>query len=112
MKKLHEKVAPAGAGKNLVPDGDLPGDDGRDETLSEVAQLVIVVALVVECVLQPVEQRYFRIGVVAADHQDDHVNQNEHVAQRGQRKRAARVPEQSAMPDQIRKARNRITHRP
>lgn len=81
-----EKISPSGGSDHPFSNHNFPRDDGRDKALSKVADLVVIVALQLEAVSNPVKQRNLGVRVMATDHQDDAVKQNQKVAQRGQRK--------------------------
>ena len=46
-----------------------------------MTQLVVVVPAVIEPLVEQVADRHFRIRVVTADHQDDAVDEYQHVGQ-------------------------------
>ena len=69
-------------------DQDLPRRESRHESLKEVADPVVVVAAEQEQVLHPEPQGNARVGVRAAGDQDDCVQKDENIEERGQGKSA------------------------
>ena len=65
---------PAAPLHHLKPHQQFAGDERRDETLEEVADLIVVVARLAEGVADPVEQRHLGVGVVAADEENPAVH--------------------------------------
>ena len=61
-----------------------PSDHGGHETLRKVAQAVVVVAVEMPGILDPLEDRHQGIGVVAADHEDGGVHGDQPVHQIGE----------------------------
>lgn len=68
-----EESEPASLRDDVVADEDLAADDGRDESLHDMAEAVVVVPRKSEDLAHPFPCRHPRIGVLPADHQYDHV---------------------------------------
>ena len=84
--RRNQKEEPASTHKRRPALQDFTGKHGRNETLGKVTDTVIGIAGKAEQFLQPVAKGNFRIGVMAADKQDDAVKQNQPVEQRGEGK--------------------------
>src|SRR6185369_4056690 len=68
--------------------------DGGNEALREVAEAVVVVPGEPEGALHPEAQRDLGVRVVAADHEDERVDEDEDVEERRQREAPVRREEQ------------------
>jgi len=62
-----EKRLPAFAIKNVEPDEQFARDQCRHESLREMAEPIVVIAVPVKNVLEPIEDRFVRIGPMPAD---------------------------------------------
>ena len=88
-----QEVAPARVVDDVLADQDFARNDGRDKTLREVAELVVIVAGLIERVFDPVAQRHLGIRVMTADHQDDAVNQYQDVGKPRKREALSSKPQ-------------------
>jgi len=80
---------------------DLPCQQRGRHTLNEMAELVIGIAAEVEPFLHPESRWYPRVGVGAAEDQDQRMNGDHHVEQSRQRQ-ALVAPQQQGRSDQYR----------
>ena len=86
----HEKEEPFAGMQRRAPYKDLARDHGRDEALSEVPEPVEMIAAEIEGLLDPGADRDPGIGIVAADHQDERMQEYETVQQRRERESGCR----------------------
>ena len=66
----------------------------ENKPLREVSDAVVMISAEPEDLLHPEAERHFGVGVMTAEHQDESVNEDETVDQRGQRKPATRRHQQ------------------
>ncbi len=88
-----KKVTPSRTVKDLVANDDFASDDDRNESLHKVPEFVVIVSLLAKLIPDPFKHRNLGVGVVAADHEDDAMNQNQDVCKLRQRIRVARIPD-------------------
>lgn len=77
--RRHDDEEPASTDERRGAQQDLAGEDRRNETLDEMAKTIVVVAVEVERITNPVADRYVGIGEVAADHQQDAVERQQPI---------------------------------
>lgn len=78
---MTRNTSQVGPGDDLAADEDFSREDGGDEPLRQMPNLVVIVALQVEVVANPIEERHVGIRVVGADEQDARVEGDEPVGQ-------------------------------
>lgn len=82
----HEEKEPLAGMEGCASEENLPGQNGGNKSLGEVAESIIVIAGEMEEILNPETDRNPRIGVMAPDHENDRMNEEKPIQQRGQRK--------------------------
>src|SRR5439155_4106070 len=88
--RSHEDEQPTTGPQRRRAQQDLANQDGGDEALDEVTEAVVVVPRQAEQVLNPEAQGHTGVGVVAADDEDECMDGEQGVGERGQRKAASR----------------------
>ena len=69
-----------------APDENFPSDDRGDESLCEMAYTIVMIPREAKYALHPEPERHLRIRVMAAEHQDQGMNEDQAIGQRRQRK--------------------------
>src|SRR5262249_6277406 len=88
-----EREEPPPALQGRGPQQELAGEDRRHEALREVAEPVVGITREVERVLRPEAERHARVRVVAADDEDERVQEEQAVGERRQREAPPRRDE-------------------
>src|SRR6266516_1551837 len=88
--RSHEDEQPTTGPQRRRAQQDLADQDGGDEALDEVTEAVVGVPRQAEQVLNPEAQGHTGVGVVAADDEDECMDGEQGVGERGQRKAASR----------------------
>ena len=81
-----EKISPSGEIYDFLADQNFPSDQGGNESLHEMPDLVVVVAFPSKGFADPIEEWDFRIGILSAHHQNDAMEQNPKIEQGSERK--------------------------
>ncbi len=84
----HQEEEPAARPQRRLPQEDLPGQDRRHEALHDMAEAVVVIARQAEQVTHPEAEGHFGVRVVAPDHEDDGMQEDQAVREGRQRETA------------------------
>jgi len=86
----HQKEEPCAGSEWCAPEKDLAGDHGRNKTLGEMAETVVMVPGKSEEVAYPVPCRDLGVGVMTSDHENDRMQDNQAVQKGREGKTAVR----------------------